>query len=128
MPACTPNWRMWSGALIVYRGYGMIVLFSLILVMGALVLGLHESGVDLKASSLLHDHAWPLGGAFAVTGVVNVVYGLIANRGRNRAAIDPTTGLRVRMGTRHSLYFIPVEIWGIGYLVVAGVFFASRPF
>ena len=112
--------------LIIWRGNGFWVPLSLLLAVLAMCLGLHEAGFDLAHSDILTAHAWPFATAFAAAGLVNVGYGARANRGRDLIALDRTTGMRVRVGTRHSFYGVAMELWGVAFLVAAAALFAFR--
>jgi hypothetical protein len=49
----------------------------------------------------------------ATTGLVTAAWGFIANRGPGSLVIDPVTGHEFVLRTRHSFYWLPMQVWGL---------------
>jgi hypothetical protein len=54
-----------------------------------------------------------------VSGAIVTVWGFIANRSRPALAIDAVTGHEFVLRTRHSLYGLPMQIWGMVEIAAA---------
>jgi hypothetical protein len=97
----------------VWRGYGIWFLFVPLVTLGA------AAYVDEQWKGIVDT--WRLFGlATALAGVICLAAGLVINRRGPFQAIDRTTGLLVTVSSRHSVYGIPVQYWGLALLLAAG--------
>jgi hypothetical protein len=98
--------------IVIWRGHGWLVLAIPFVVFFMLGAGPWVPGFD----------AWwkPMRGTTAlealvlgVSGLLVLAFGLLADRGAAQWVIDPITGHECRRRTRHSLYGVPMQLWGL---------------
>jgi len=106
---------------IAYQGKGYLVF-----VIGFFVCLAANLIVYLVAGESYWDsHAWPLGCALIVSGIlIKVVQTQLVKESR-RVLIDEQTGERVVLPSKHQFFFIPMKWWGIlliawGIIILAG--------
>jgi hypothetical protein len=97
---------------IIWRGLGRWVLAVPLL----MLFGLFALTVWLP---LLPRGGVPMTAIFALSGVVTAAWGFAANRPPWPIVIDPVTGHEFLLRTRHSLYGVPMQYWGLFELAVA---------
>ena len=97
---------------IIWRGMGYGVLIVPLLVL----FGLFALTEWLP---LLPRGAMPMASVFVVSGVVTAAWGFAANRRPWPIVIDPVTGHEFLLRTRHSLYGVPMQYWGVFELAAA---------
>lgn len=91
--------------MIVFSGWGSIV-------------GLFGAGL---VAMLIESTTGSLGAATVLAGVVLAGFGWWVNGLPGRELVDPDTGEAVVLRTRHTLFWIPIQYWGL-VLVPAGFF------
>ena len=113
--------------IVVWRGRGQWVIWSLVLSIGAIFFVLNVFHIDtVDSGGLMAHHAWPFVVPLMLSGAVCVWLG-IDNYGHERG-IDPLTGLAINLGPRHSFYGLALQYWGAVYFIIAGVVLALSPF
>jgi hypothetical protein len=100
-----------------YRGKGFWVLFIAFFGAGGAQLGAERLGL----LPLLPTRSTPLAIGCFLTGMICLVWGLILNAGPPIRAVDRLTGLVVTIKTRHSLYGIAMQYWGVLFLLIAAL-------
>jgi hypothetical protein len=98
---------------IVWRGYGIWFLFVPFVTLGA------AAYVDQQWKGIV-DTGLLFVLATALAGVICLGAGIVINRGGPFQVIDRMTGLLVTIRSRHSVYGIPVQYWGLALLLAAG--------
>lgn len=102
--------------MIIWKGLGIlnVVVFGIVF---AIVQGI-LSAIGLGET----DSYLPLALVFIVSGMIIWFMGKALNAESGKILVDPETGEQYRMGTQHSLFFIPMHYWGpIG--LVLGLYF-----
>lgn len=62
----------------------------------------------------------------SIAAVVNFVIGLIVNNPtKDRIVVDEKTGERLMLKNRISLFWIPMEWWSVGIILMAGLTYFS---
>jgi hypothetical protein len=107
---------------IIWKGFGILNIIIpgiLFVIVGSLVSALGLDSIDSRL---------PMAFVFIVSGVIIWYLGKALNSDSDKVLVDMETGQRYRMGTQHSLFFIPMHYWGpaglaIGFiLIVASIF------
>ncbi|WP_019637128.1 hypothetical protein [Paenibacillus fonticola] len=106
--------------MIIWKGWGIlnVVVFGIVL---AIVQGI-LSAIGLGET----DSQLPLALIFIVSGMIIWFLGKALNANSGKILVDPETGEQYRMGTQHSLFFIPMHYWGLIGLVL-GLYFIVAP-
>ena len=102
--------------MIIWRGWGVIaaVLGFGGLVAAQLIVDAVAGGGTYSSDSLLYG-----GAGVAVAGVVTFLLGRWLNdTSRGPVLVDKQSGEEVRDRHRNDLFFIPMELWGIGFVVL----------
>lgn len=108
--------------MIIWRGLGILNIVVVVVVF-AIVQGLLSVMGLAETESLL-----PLALVSIVSGMIIWYLGKALNAKSGKVLVDPETGEQYRMGTQHSLFFIPMHYWGplglaLGlYFIVASLF------
>jgi hypothetical protein len=97
---------------IVWRGLGCWVLAVPLLVLFGLF-------VLTDWLPLLPRGPMPTAAIFGLSGLVTAAWGFVANRRPWPLVIDPVTGHEFLLRTRHSLYGVPMQHWGLFEIVLA---------
>ena len=79
----------------------------------------------MVARSLPEDTSLIIG--LVVAGIIVWFLGKKLNGAPEKVLIDQETGTAYKMGTRHSLFFIPMQFWG-PILIAIGVFLTMKLF
>ncbi|MUT67738.1 hypothetical protein [Paenibacillus sp. NEAU-GSW1] len=92
--------------MIVWKGFGILN----VLIVGLMFVVFHliMSSIGLENESGTNS----FGIAFLVSALPIWFLGKKLNSGSNRVLVDPQTGIQYRMGTQHSLFFVPMQYWG----------------
>jgi len=69
---------------------------------------------------------WPLPVALALAALIVFVMGHKINSRPGRILIDPLTDETVELKTVHSLYYIPMQYWGVIILLAAALMYLSN--
>lgn len=96
--------------MIIWKGLGFLVAvitFLLSLVMEVVTESITNNEMYYQENSL------PLAIAILLSGIINGVLGKRLNKQKARTLIDKETGEEVILKNDHSLFFIPMEYWGI---------------
>lgn len=107
--------------MIIWRGWGIVV-FALAIVafVGAQLIADAIGGQGTYSS----DPALYAGIGVALAGVAAFLLGRSLNDpSRGRTLVDKGTGQEVEDRPRHDFFFIPMEIWGLGAIVLGLVAF-----
>ena len=97
--------------MIIWRGYGLLVPAI------ALVVFIIDGASGLAGSRFMNATPWasiPIGLAI---GLPVWFLGRYLNRRPGRVVIDKSTGEELELRTKHDLFFIPMEYWGVLFVV-----------
>ncbi|WP_144027222.1 hypothetical protein [Paenibacillus sp. FSL R7-0273] len=92
--------------MVIWKGLGIlnfVVIVVLLLIVDSTLSLLGFESVDFRLSRAF---------VFIVAGVIIWYMGKALDAKSGRVLIDAETGERYRMGTLHSLFFIPMHYWG----------------
>ena len=101
--------------MIIWRGLGFLV-FVIMVPLVFLFGWILEMIVD---RSLPEDTSLIIG--LVVAGIIVWFLGKKLNGGSEKVLVDQETGTAYKMGTRHSLFFIPMQFWGPIFIVIGVV-------
>lgn len=93
--------------IVLWQGFGFLAFLVPFLV--ALVF-------NLALGPYWDTHRWPFFVAMLVAAPVVWFLGRFLNNRPGRALLDPKTGQQVTLRKRHSLFWIPMQYWGIAWL------------
>lgn len=97
--------------MIVWRGFGI---FSILI---AAAFGLLFSWIlPLVGADTLHEDT-PLVFSLFISGIIVWFLGKKLNRDSEKILVDQETGTQYKAGTRHSLLFIPMQLWGPIFII-----------
>ena len=105
--------------MIIWSGFGFLVP---IIAFGCLLAS--EAGIE----AFSHDdkfyqmHGWPKLVAFLVAAAIVWPIGAVLERRGGRTLIDPATGEQVKVGGRHTFFFLPMKWWSLA-CIASGVAF-----
>lgn len=107
---------------IIWKGFGIlnIVIPGVIfIVVSAIISSLGLNSIDSRL---------PLAFVFIVSGVIIWHLGKALNAKSGKVLVDMETGEHYRMGTEHSLFFIPMHYWGpvglvLGFILTVATIF-----
>ncbi|GLI04933.1 hypothetical protein YDYSG_09630 [Paenibacillus tyrfis] len=108
--------------MIIWKGLGILNIVVLAIMFVIVNLLLSALGLGSMDSKL------PLAFGFIVSGVIIWYMGKALNAKSGKVLVDVETGQHYKLGTSHSLFFIPMHYWGpvslvIGFiLIVASIF------
>ena len=103
--------------MIIWKGWGILV----VIITAAFVFGVDFiTGAAFGNSNYYAIHNWPEGVAFLLSGIAVYFVGLYFNNKPGRVMIDKATGREIVLRRVHSMFFIPMEYWGI-ILAVGGI-------
>ncbi|QDA28206.1 hypothetical protein [Paenibacillus polymyxa] len=108
--------------MIIWKGFGIlnvIIPAFLFFIVGSLVSALGLDSIDSRL---------PMAFVFIVSGVIVWHLGKALNADSDKVLVDMETGQRYRMGTPHSLFFIPMHYWGPAGLVIGFVLIVASIF
>ena len=94
--------------------------------MVALIANLYPQRMPDGQNVYLSQHGWPPALALAAAGLVCIAWGWTLHRKSAQWSIDPTTGRRMLLRPRHSLYGIRMEIWGLLFMGLGSLFVIYR--
>ena len=100
--------------MIIWSGFGFLAL--LIPIVTAMLVAGPVAAV--MPAGYLANHGWPTALGVLLGGIVVWVLGTRMN-GTGRLLVDPQTGQQVTIRRKHSLFFIPMQYWGIVAAVIA---------
>jgi hypothetical protein len=109
--------------MIIWRGWGFLVA---VFAFGA------SLAMELITESMMGDddfyqrEAWPLAVAFVVAGVVTWFVGQTLNARSSRTASDTVPGGERTTSAAHSLFFVPMQYWGVLLIALAALPFVLR--
>ncbi|WP_068504708.1 hypothetical protein [Paenibacillus kribbensis] len=101
--------------MIIWKGFGILN----IIIPGVLFAIVNIILSSLELDSI--DSRLPLAFVFIVSGVIIWHLGKALNAKSGKVLVDMETGEHYRMGTEHSLFFIPMHYWGPAGLVLGFV-------
>ncbi|MCP1310156.1 hypothetical protein [Paenibacillus tyrfis] len=108
--------------MIIWRGLGILNIVVPVIVY--FIVDILLSALGLRSI----NPRLPLAFVFIVSGVIIWYMGKALNANSGKVLVDVETGQHYKMGTSHSLFFIPMHYWGpvglvIGFiLIVASIF------
>ncbi|MDP1509395.1 hypothetical protein L8C07_00855 [Paenibacillus sp. CMAA1739] len=108
--------------MIIWKGFGIlnvIIPAILFFIVGSLVSALGLDSIDSRL---------PMAFVFIVSGVIIWHLGKALNADSNKVLVDMETGQHYRMGTQHSLFYIPMHYWGPAGLVIGFVLIVASIF
>lgn len=106
--------------LIVWKGKGAFVI--LIVVVACLLMN-GVTGSVFHDNDYFQKHGWPKLAALWLAGAATWTLGNYLNTRQARVMIDKATGKEVILRPDHSLFFVKMEYWGPG-LVLLGIIVA----
>ncbi len=103
--------------MIIFSGFGFLVLIFGIGAAFVMTAATRGIGGD---PAYWANHGWPKLVAGLMAGALTYVVGRYLNKRTSKVLMDPDTMQSVNVGARHSMFFIPMEYWGV-ILVILGV-------
>ncbi|PHS23070.1 MAG: hypothetical protein COA83_10650 [Methylophaga sp.] len=95
--------------MVVWKGWGLAIIgFVFIFVLPIELLVEHYFGIGQY--KLL---PWPIPLAIFLGAIPTTLVGVMLNKKPARVLIDPETGEKVELKSTHSLFWIPMQYWGI---------------
>ena len=108
---------IWRG-----RGIWAIAIPSLMLIVPLMIIGMLH--LPPESRPVLQ---WLIFSCGLIAGILTAALGFLWNRGGGRWTIDSASGLRYfDKSAKHSLYFIPMQYWGLFYCAVAVAIMALK--
>jgi len=65
------------------------------------------------------DRIWPVTAALALSGLFGIALGIHGRLQPKRLVLEPDTGRELIRRPSHSAYWIPAELWGLFFVVLA---------
>lgn len=94
--------------MIVWSGFGFVV--AVFVLASSLLCNVL---VDARFGAGYYSaHHWTIGVSLMLAGVLCALYGGKLLKGGHRDLVDAQTGERVVLRSRHTMFFIPVHLWG----------------
>ena len=109
--------------MIYYTGLGWLTL--LLFITPLIVLGLildRVFGIDVLGTR----SSWPLHSIMLFGGFVTFAFGLYFNREKFEERIYEKSGPVKKLRTKHTLYWIPMQYWGVIFFLIYLGFFVLR--
>ncbi|MNC70582.1 hypothetical protein D3C75_1214070 [compost metagenome] len=106
--------------MVIWKGWGvlnLVVIVGLLLIVDSLSSLPGLTSIDFRLSRAF---------VFIVAGVLIWYMGKAFNAKSGRVLVDAETGERYRMGTLHSLFFIPMHYWGPICLGIGFIFIIAK--
>ncbi len=105
--------------MIVWKGLGILVL--IITIVMAIVMQLVVDQV--WGVGTYKTATWPIPVAIALSGIIVGGLGYILNNKPGRVLVDPETNESIEFKKEHSLFWIPMQYWGILLVLISAVLF-----
>ncbi|MCX7748956.1 MAG: hypothetical protein N2645_19020 [Clostridia bacterium] len=93
--------------MIIWKGAGIL---NLVIIGVAILLSKTVDNAIYGSDS--KGHFWITIIFYILAGILIWFLGKALNKNRNNTVVNPETGHEYRIGTRHSLFFIPMQYWG----------------
>lgn len=108
--------------MVVWKGWGLsIVGFIFIFVLLIELLVEHYIGVGQYKTL-----AWPIPLAILLGAILTTVVGIMLNKKPARVLIDTETGEKVELKPEHSLFWIPMQYWGIILVALSALIYLKN--
>ncbi|HFB66448.1 MAG TPA: hypothetical protein ENJ60_13000 [Aeromonadales bacterium] len=105
--------------MLVWKGMGILVFIITIVI--AIIMQLVVD--QLFGVGTYKTATWPIPVAIAISGIIVGWLGYILNNKPGRILVDPETNESIEFKKEHSLFWIPMQFWGIILLVASVVLF-----
>ena len=96
--------------MIVWKGWGFLV--AVIVFFTSLIAELISESFT-NNENYYQEHGFPLSLALLVAGIISGLLGKWLNTRKAKVFIEKDTGKEIVIKNSHSLFFIPMEYWGI---------------
>jgi uncharacterized membrane protein YfcA len=109
--------------MIIWKGWGIL---AVLITVAIVILVDFVTGSIYGDTRYYDNHNWPKGLALLLAAIPVYFVGVYLNSRPGRAMIDKATGREVMLRRSHSLFFIPMEYWGVVLLIAGIVLFFVR--
>ena len=95
--------------MVVWKGWGLLVVLFLVIC----VFLVQKSVEAFYYVGYYQEQAWPQPLVFLLASIPTTFFGLKLNNKPARVLVDPETGEQVEIKRDHSLFWVPMQYWGI---------------
>ncbi len=108
--------------MLIWKGLGILVFIITIVIAVAMQLIVDQFFGAGTYKTLL----WPIPVAVAISGIIVGWLGYKLNNKPGRILVDPETNETIEFKKEHSLFWIPMQYWGIILLLISAALFFAR--